>query len=82
MSSLKIKLFIEEKLEGKLLTSNSTLSSNAPTCSPQEGSAPGAVLTPSFQHPLPLKQGDATRRHDLLARPPPREAVTTEVSLH
>lgn len=69
MSALKIKLFIEKKLEGKPLTSNPILPSNAPTRSPRQGSAPSFAPTLSFQPP-PLGWSDATRRHGLLPRPP------------
>lgn len=68
MSALKIKLFIEKKLEGKPLTSNPILPSNAPTCSPWQGSAPSVVLTLSFQPPPPPEQSNATHRHVLLPR--------------
>lgn len=70
MSALKIKLFIEKKLEGKPLTSNPILSSSAPTRSPREGCAPSVAPTLSFQPPPPLKQSDATCRHVLLPRCP------------
>lgn len=46
-------MFIEKKLKGKPLASNPILSSNAPTCSPGKGSAPGAAppLSPATLEP-------------------------------